>query len=52
MSYTLEIILYRSNSQEHPRWSQEQVVGVARDTAEGQDRYAGLLTDLQAAADK
>jgi hypothetical protein len=52
MSHTLEIILYRSISLEHPRWSREQVVQAARDAAEGRGPYAMLLADLQAAADE
>ena len=50
MSHAVEIILYRSISLDHPRWSREQVVGVAREAAEGRGPYAELLADLQAAA--
>ena len=52
MSRALELILYRSNTCDHPRWSREEVIGIARAAAEGRGPYAELLADLRAAADE
>ena len=46
---TIEIILRRSVTLDHPRWTWDQIVAAVREALQGRGDYALLAADLLAA---
>jgi hypothetical protein len=49
MPPTIEIILRRTITLDHPRWTWEQIVAAVREALQGRGDYAFLAADLLAA---